>query len=171
MRHPEDTSNFDTFEVRSDEQTKAPAENGRTNRIEEKQPGGMAPNFIDFTFRHFFSEGMGPQGGGGVRNQQPRLQRPSLAPLMETNEGGQKSAIQQKNTNVGPIQPKKIMQLAPPTAQQPNNPGDRSPLSARTILQIGGPIGAKKAEPFRFRPFQPRLEEEEMMEEPEESQC
>lgn len=168
VRHAEDTSNFDTFEVRSDEQTKAPEGGRMGGRVEEKP--GMAPNFIDFTFRHFFSEGMGPPGG--VRSQQPRLPRPSLAPLMETNEAQQ--AV--KNNNLmaaAPIQSNnnKIGMLAPPMAQQPKNPGDRSPLSARTILQIGGPIEAgKKAEPpFKFRPFQTRLDEQ--TEEPEESQC
>jgi hypothetical protein len=50
----------------------------------------------------------------------------------------------------------------------PRNPGEKSPLSARTILKIGGPQPPNK-QPL-FRPRQARLEEEEA-DVGDESQC
>ncbi|KAH7728783.1 Protein WTS-1 [Aphelenchoides avenae] len=71
VEHAEDTSNFDTFEVNSDEffRTEAPS-----------QPG-YNPAFFDFTFRNFFASEGGHQGPSGGRMPQ----RPSIAPLIASS--------------------------------------------------------------------------------------
>lgn len=78
--HAEDTSNFDTFEVHSDE------------FFRTAQAGGTAynPAFFDFTFRHFFAcDGVARGPNPTARAQQ----RPSLAHLINSRradlaEGG-----------------------------------------------------------------------------------
>ena len=93
VRHPEDTSNFDTFEVcRADEEdnevneindvnednnfkqttaispSNALRENGKKHTSQSKNCSNvqqqLPPNFIDFTFRHFFSDGIGGSTSG-----------------------------------------------------------------------------------------------------------
>jgi hypothetical protein len=76
VEHAEDTSNFDTFEVNSED----------FFRRDMPLKQGYNPAFFDFTFRNFFAnEGM---QGPTSRMQQ----RPSIAPLIATNmEHGDRS--------------------------------------------------------------------------------
>jgi hypothetical protein len=142
------------FEVRSDELAANGTGAGSSNRaMGGGGPAGGAPNFFDFTFRHFFSEGMGPPTS---RGQQPR---PSLAPLMETAEPSGSKSVANASTTTTTNVPAAPGSKVPPSPIRPKLPSKAalySPPSARTVLQIG-----------QFRPLQTKLDEEEA----EESQC
>nr|CAD2149787.1 unnamed protein product [Meloidogyne enterolobii] len=164
VRHPEDTSNFDTFEVcRTDEEEDD--EDNEINRINEdknikqmaaitpsnvlrenkengkKHPSNiqqqLPPNFIDFTFRHFFSDGIGGSTSGiphsAIRpggHHGPL--RPSLAPLMESAErqaAAMKKANETKTTN---SKNKMVQSPTIPILSSPSSSNNQT-----TILQIG----------------------------------
>lgn len=71
VQHAEDTSNFDTFEVNTEE----------LFRENCSGPNSVYnPAFFDFTFRHFFAN-----DGAHKLNHVRVQQRPSLAPLLESS--------------------------------------------------------------------------------------
>lgn len=78
MEHAEDTSNFDTFEVKPEEIF------GNLNGNQK----AYNPAFFDFTFRHFFDYESG-QPNPVSRAQQ----RPSIAPLIELSESQKKNEL------------------------------------------------------------------------------
>uniref|UniRef100_A0A1I8BT12 non-specific serine/threonine protein kinase n=1 Tax=Meloidogyne hapla TaxID=6305 RepID=A0A1I8BT12_MELHA len=172
VRHPEDTSNFDTFEVcRTDEEdddedneinginedknikqitAMSPSnvlrenrENGKKHSSNIQQQQQLPPNFIDFTFRHFFSDGIGGSTSGiphsAIRpGGHHGPVRPSLAPLMESAErqaAEAKKANEAKNEQInGNLNsnknPKNKMIQSPTIPSSSNN-------NQTTILQIG----------------------------------
>ncbi|KAF7639124.1 hypothetical protein Mgra_00001358 [Meloidogyne graminicola] len=171
LLHPEDTSNFDTFEVcladeEGDEGNDAneinddkninqltalsPSNYFRENRENGKkypqtqskncsnghQQQQLPPNFIDFTFRHFFSDGIGGSTNGIPPRHGHNQMRPSLSPLIESAEAARKANEQKhaknKQINGTTETTKNTKQILPsiPISSQ-------SPTSQTTILQIG----------------------------------
>ncbi|KAI1731567.1 protein kinase domain-containing protein [Ditylenchus destructor] len=136
VAHPEDTSNFDTFEVTSDEFM-------TLGRGISSQSGGphqkYNPAFFDFTFRHFFASDVSNANGSGSpgrgHHQQPKT-RPTLAPLVEipsssansspskntgTNNGVQSTQSQYNTTTISTI-PNMIPPVGKKTVPAPPAP-------------------------------------------------
>ncbi|CAD5206479.1 unnamed protein product [Bursaphelenchus okinawaensis] len=108
VEHAEDTSNFDTFEVNSDEIFR---ENGTEGTA-------YNPAFFDFTFRHFFaSDGMNKLLHPTSRSQQ----RPSLANI-----------IHSPNKNAEPGQSERM--VSQPLHPIFNKPLRNGPSSQQTAL-------------------------------------
>jgi len=85
VEHPEDTSNFDTFEVKADE----------ILRNADEMQSSYNPAFFDFTFRHFFAN-----DSAQIRNHPSACRsqhRPSLAPLLEMRREDPKLTAKMKD--------------------------------------------------------------------------
>ncbi|KAI6225671.1 hypothetical protein M3Y95_00721700 [Aphelenchoides besseyi] len=114
VQHAEDTSNFDTFEVKMEEFYRDTYRSDKYN-----------PAFFDFTFRHFFaSDGINKHPYHASKNQQrPRLppvfERPAQSELtiQETNEQAKTEEVPETKKNVevkSSVQPKKNVRTASP---------------------------------------------------------
>ncbi|VDN04539.1 unnamed protein product [Thelazia callipaeda] len=86
VEHPEDTSNFDTFEFDSSDQT------FDTMAKRASASASFNPAFYEFTFRHFFD--FDGQGCPSFRKR-----RPSLAPLLEATSTSSQSPALSAHSN------------------------------------------------------------------------
>lgn len=108
--HPEDTSNFDTFDVDSSDQSF----DTMAKRVSSNTASN--PAFYEFTFRHFFD--FDGQGCPSLRRQPAR---PSLAPVFESNgrsERTQPSKQHQKPQVLKQQQQQQVTSYKAPVAQQ-----------------------------------------------------
>lgn len=121
VEHAEDTSNFDTFEVNTEE----------LFRENCSGPNAYNPAFFDFTFRHFFAN-----DGAHKLNHVRVQQRPSLAPLLESSHAS--SSASQSPTEKRPAkvtESNKVIQ-SPKSFKSPAPTIDSSRLQPNVLHPI-----------------------------------